>query len=557
MSDFDAIVVGSGVSGGWAAKELTEQGLKVLVLERGKQVEHQKDYTTEHTPVWQLPYSGLPNRVQDAREHPIQSQTYAFNESNKHFWNNDRLNPYIQTEGAEFSWRRADIVGGRSLLWNRQVYRWSQLDFDANKNDGHGVPWPVSYDEIAPWYSYVEKFIGVSGQAEGLDHLPDSEFLPPMDMFGLEKTIQGRLSRKLPKLNFTIGRTATLTRPHNGRAACHYCGPCDRGCSGGSYFSSQSSTLPAAKATGRLTLISDQVVTHLLHNEAGTKVTAVAAVDTKTGGAKLYTAKLVFLCASTVGSTQILLNSKSKLHPDGLANGSKALGRYLMDHPKLTHTGIMIDNAAQYYQGNRPNGCYIPRFRNLNKQENHDFLRGYGYQANVLRADWQFDFNRKGFGADYKESLRQPGPFWIWALTGFQESLPNSDNTISLHPNKTDRFGVPLVVSKFNWSENEKKMANDNASYAGKIFRAAGAIQYNVADPGSLSVGGSSIHEMGTARMGDDPQSSVLNKFNRSHEVENLYVTDGAFMASSSCVNPSLSYMAFTARACEHAIKNL
>ena len=557
MSEFDAIVVGSGVSGGWAAKELTEQGLKVLVLERGCSVAHGKDYVTEHTPVWQLPFSGLPNRQEDARDYEIQRQTYAFNESNKHFWNNDRLNPYVINSEAEFSWRRAGVVGGRSLLWNRQVYRWSELDFQANKRDGYGIPWPVGYADIEPWYRHVEDFIGVSGQAENLAHLPDGQFLPPMNMYGVEKTIKHRLAKKLPELTMTIGRTATLTQAHNGRAACHYCGPCDRGCSTGSYFSSQSCTLPAAENTGNLTLLSNHIVVRLLHDDTGKKVSAVEAINEKDGTRVRFSSKLVFLCASTLGSTHILLNSQSKQHPNGLANGSGALGRYLMDHPRYSHTGVMIDNTDEFYVGNRPNGCYIPRFRNLSHDEGQTYLRGYGYQANVVRTDWQMTFNQKGFGKKYKESLRKPGPFWVWVLSGFHECLPYHSNRVSLHPTRKDRFGTPLLNTHFNWGDNEFNMAADSAEFAAKIFRAAGALHYEIEDISTMSIGGGAIHEMGTARMGDDPNTSVLNKFNQCHELENLFVTDGAFMSSSSCVNPSLTYMAFTARACHYAVETL
>ncbi len=552
-TDFDVIVVGSGVSGGWAAKELCERGFSVLVLERGRNVEHGKDYPTEHMPIWKLPFNGLPNRAQNERNYAVQQRSYAFNESNKHFWNNDRLNPYLKTPDSEFIWHRADVVGGRSLMWNRQVYRMSELDFKANEQDGNGVPWPITYQDLEPWYEHVEKFIGVSGQAEGLAHFPDGEFLPPMNMFEFEKTIKKRLARKMPELTMTIGRTATLTVPHNGRAACHYCGPCDRGCSSGSYFSSQSSTLPAARRTGRLTLLSDKIVTSLETDESGRRVTAVNTMDALGKNAQRFSSKLIFLCASTLASTQILLNSRSAKHSHGLANSSGTLGHYLMDHCSYTHSAVMIDDTDKFYVGNRPNGCYIPRFRNLEGSDDLGFLRGYGYQANVLAADWQSSFNRKGFGAEYKNSLRKPAPYWIWALSGFLECLPYKDNQISLHDSKTDRFGVPLLNTQFNWRDNEFKLADDSAQYAARIFRAAGAIQYSISDKSAMRTGGGTIHEMGTARMGSDPKTSVLNRYNQAHDVDNLFVTDGSFMSSSSCVNPSLTYMAFTARACDYA----
>ena len=560
MSDtqFDAIVVGSGISGGWAAKELTERGLKVLVLERGKDLEHGSGYKGEHASASKLPFHGMPDRERDARDYPIQSKSYAFSEANIRFWNKDSENPYIRTEDKPFSWMRADVVGGRSLLWARQVYRWSEQDFKANATDGHGIPWPVDYKEIAPWYSHVEKFIGVSGEAEGLPQLPDSEFLPPMEYFGVEKTIKGRLKKKLPDITLTMGRAAILTQAHNGRAPCHYCGPCHRGCSTGSYFSSQSSTLPAARATGNLTLLPNQVVERLEHDETGTRITSVKTIDTQTGERREHTAKIFFLCASTLASTQIMLNSSSALHPMGLGNSSGVLGKNVMDHLMYGHSSLMVDNANGYYRGERPNGLYIPRFRNVGTQDDDaGFVRGYAYQAATLRSDWQTSFNSRGFGADYKESLRKPGPFWIWHLGGFIECLPRENNRVYLHHNKTDRFGIPQLVTEFNWGENELALARDSATQAEKIFRAAGAVYYQASDISSISEGGAGIHEMGTARMGDDPARSVLNKHNQAHGIDNLFVTDGSFMTSASCVNPSLTYMAFTARACDYAVKQL
>lgn len=557
-NQFDAIVVGSGISGGWAAKELCERGLKVLVLERGKDVQHGADYKGEHAPASKFEFHGMPDRERNARDYPIQSTSYAFSDANINFWNKDSDNPYIQTPDKPFSWKRADAVGGRSLLWGRQVYRWSEQDFKANATDGSGIPWPVDYSDIAPWYSHVEKFIGVSGEAENLPQLPDSEFLPAMNYYDVEKTIKGRLKKKLPEVTVTMGRAAVLTKEHNGRAPCHYCGPCHRGCSTGSYFSSQSSTLPAARATGNLTLLPNQVVERLEHDESGKRITSVKAIDTQTGERREYTAKIFFLCASTVATAQIMLNSASALHPNGLSNKSGALGRYVMDHMMYGHMGMMVDNVDGYYQGNRPNGLYIPRFRNVGGQdEDADFVRGYGYQAHAVRPDWQTSFNTKGFGAQYKESLRKPGSYWIWFLGGFIECLPHENNRIYLHESKKDRFGIPQLVTEFSWGENEMSLARDSAKQAGKIFRAAGAVFYQESDIDSISVGGAGIHEMGTARMGNDPREAVLNKYNQAHELENLFVTDGSFMTSASCVNPSLTYMAFTARACDYAVTQL
>ncbi|WP_374961398.1 GMC oxidoreductase [Spongiibacter tropicus] len=553
--EFDAIVVGSGITGGWAAKELTEKGLKVLVLERGRDVRHGVDYLGEHAPDWKLPFQGKPPRELYKEQYPVQSTSYAFNEATRHFFVNDQQNPY-QTD-KPFHWVRADVVGGRSLLWGRQTYRWSQQDFEANKRDGHGTPWPIGYEDVAPWYSYVENFIGVSGEKLGLDELPDSEFLPPMGMHKIEETIRGRLKRKAPDAKMTIGRAAILTEDHNGRASCHYCGPCHRGCSTGSYFSSQSSTLPAARATGNMTLRPDSVVEKLIVDRDSGKISEVRVIDSKTGERLRFRSRLVFLCASTVGSTQLLLNSASDEAPNGLANSSGALGHYLMDHVHGNASmGIFLDDMDSYWYGNRPNGCYIPRFRNLpGQEEGTDFLRGYGMQANIVRLNWKTSYHRKGFGADLKNDLRKPGP-WVWVLTPFGEALPDKRNRLYLHPSKKDRFGIPQVVFDAQWRDNEYKLWADAVAQSERLMRAAGSVwimpQEEVESPM-----GAGIHEMGTARMGADPSESVLNGHNQAHDVPNLFVTDGACMTSASCVNPSLTYMALTARACDYAVKQM
>ena len=558
---FDAIVVGSGISGGWAAKELTERGLKVLVLERGRELEHSVGYLGEHAPDWKLPYQGKPLRELYEEEYPVQRDCYAFGETTRHFFNNDRDNPYVSHPDKPFRWVRADVVGGRSLLWGRQTYRFSEQDFEANRVDGHGVPWPIGYADLAPWYSHVEKFIGVSGQAEGLPQLPDGEFLPPMEMHAIEETIKARLARHAPDVTMTMGRAAVLTRDHNGRAACHYCGPCHRGCSTGSYFSSQSSTLPAARATGNLTLVANAVVERLVYDDSSGKVSAVEVVDSRTRERRRYSARLFFLCASTLGSTQVLLNSTSEAFPNGLANHSGVLGHYLMDHINtIGGLGIFLDNMDSYYRGNRPNNAYIPRFRNLRGQdEDADFVRGYGYQAVPIRANWTMSFNSKGFGAEFKERLRKPG-YWMWALAAFGECLPRKSNRVTLDRRQLDRFGIPQVAVEFQWSDNELAIWRDLTRQADRLMKAAGAV-FNMPlqanDPEAEVVGGGAIHEMGTARMGDDPSESVLNAHNQAHDVPNLFVTDGACMTSSSCVNPSLTYMALTARACDSAVTRL
>lgn len=554
--DFDAIVVGSGVSGGWAAKELTEKGLKVLVLERGKPLQHGAGYLGEHVPMWKMPYQGKPDRKLEAQEYPVQSQSHAFNEGNRHFWNNDKDNPYAMDEGKPFNWFRGDVVGGRSLTWGRQCYRFSVQDFEANKNDGNGLSWPVNYDDIAPWYSYVEKFIGVNGKKENLPQLPDGEFQQPMKWHAIEKTIKKRLDQNAPDIVLTNGRAAVLTENLPGRAACHYCGPCERGCSTGSYFSSLSSTLPAATATGNLTLRANALVERLELDRVTQRVSRVHVIDTETHQRMSFSAPLFFLCASTAASTQILLNSASAGCPNGLANSSGVLGHYLMDHfSQVGAVGMFADHMDTYYHGYRPTGLYIPRFKNVGDTGvQSDFLRGYGYQTHAARNDWMSKFNTRGFGANLKNKLRKPEA-WMWYLIGFGECLPNKNNRMYLSKTKKDRYGIAQLVFEFSWGENEKTMAKDMQAEALRIMKAAGAVQsFPMGDTQTLSVPGNMVHEMGTARMGSDPSESVVNRYNQTHDVANLFITDGSFMTSSSCVNPSLTYMAFTARACDYAV---
>ncbi|MDX1733584.1 MAG: GMC family oxidoreductase [Halioglobus sp.] len=559
--DFDAIVVGSGISGGWAAKELTEKGLKVLVLERGRDLQHGAGYLGEHAPSWKIPYHGKKPREFYESEYPMANRVYAFGEATRQYWLNEKENPYVVDEKNPFMWIRGNTVGGRSLLWGRQTYRWSEMDFRANEQDGHGIPWPVGYDEIAPWYSYVEKFVGINGKAEGLPQLPDSEFQKPMPWLSLEKTIHGRLQKKAPDITLTNARVAILTEDLPGRAACHYCGPCHRGCSTGSYFSSQASTLPAAKATGNMTLKANALVERLEYDPANGKIARVHVIDTQTKERMAFSAKLFFLCASTVASTQILMQSKSEHFINGLANRSGVLGHYMMDHTLgMSGMGLFLDNMDSYYFGNRPTGLYIPRFRNIDGQdEDADFVRGYGYQTAAFRLDWQMGLNTKGFGAKLKDDLRKPGA-WLFALAGFTECLPRESNRMYLS-SKLDRFGLPQVAFEMKWSDNEVKLRRDAAKQAQRILKAAGAVlalggeEDVTAD--KMSLPGEGIHEMGTARMGDDPGESVLNRWNQAHDVPNLFVTDGSFMTSAACVNPSLTYMAFTARACDYAVKQL
>lgn len=555
--DFDVIVVGSGVTGGWAAKEFTEKGFKVLVLERGKPLKHGQDYVTEHMPPWKIPYGGRPLRELYQQDYPVQSTSYAFDETTRHFFANDREQPYTEAPEAPFTWIRADVVGGKSLLWGRQVYRWSDLDFEANKRDGHGIDWPIRYRDLEPWYAYVERFIGVSGQKEGLPQLPDSEFQPPMEMNAVEKAVKKSIESQFPNRHMTIGRVANLTEPLEGRAACHYCGVCQRGCSPGAYFSSLSSTLPAAERTGRLTVRANSVVQGLDYDAQSKRVSAVRVVDTVTGEHSRFTSKLVFLCASTIGSLQVLLNSRSDSFPDGLANSSGMLGRYITDHQVGSYAfGITTDFMGKYYYGYRPNGIYIPRFRNLDPDKpDGDFLRGYGYQGQAIPLEGQlFAGNIPGFGADLKNKLRA-APAWAFFLGGFTECLPYRDNRVTLDEKLVDRHGIPQVRFDVRFRENEAKLLDDSARQAEGMLKGAGLL--NVMSAANASKPGAAIHEMGGACMGRDPGSSVLNAWNQAHDVPNLYVTDGSSMSSSGVVNPSLTFMALTARAVDRAALQL
>ncbi len=552
---FDAIVIGSGITGGWAAKELTERGLKVLMLERGHPIEHGRDYPGEHKNPWDEKFRGQGNRKKLDEEYPIASggAGYSVKDGNLHFWMNEKENPYVSDSARPFNWYRAGGLGGRSLLWGRQTYRWSDLDFGANAQDGNGVDWPIRYADIQPWYDHVEDHVGISGQAEGLPHLPDSKFLPPMELNCVEKHCREKIAENFPGRILTIGRTAILTKAHKGRAACHYCGPCYMGCSTGSYFSTQSSTLPAAQATGRLSVRTDTVVEGIDFDPKRKRATGVRVIDARTGQKETLAARLIFLCASTVASTQILLNSRSEHAPDGLANSSGVLGKYLMDHHLgLSAIGVMPGFDQQDTFGRRPNGIYIPRFKNLGDEGSKEsFLRGYGYQGRALRSGWEMGNTLPGFGVKLKESLRKPGP-WIMALSGFGECLPNEENRVTLDAEKVDRFGIPQVEVSFAFGENEQKMRDDAAEEAAAMIQASGGVV--LVKMANMSTPGDGIHEMGTARMGRNPKTSVLNANNQTHDVPNLYVTDGSCMTSSACQNPSLTYMALTARACAHAV---
>ena len=553
---YDAIVVGSGISGGWAAKELTEKGLEVLLLERGRPVEHGAGYVTEHRAAWELRFRGQGDRKRYAEDQAVQSQTRFLDETIDHWFVNDREHPYKQDPDKPFLWIRGYHLGGRSIMWGRQSYRWSDLDFEANARDGVEVDWPIRYADLAPWYDHVESFAGISGQAEGLPQLHDGDFLPPMPMNCVETMVKEKIENAFPERRMTIGRSAVLTRDHRGRAACHYCGPCWRGCSTGSYFSTQSSTLPAAMATGRLTVRTHSIVESVLYDEQKDRATGVRVIDAQTREALEFDARVVFLCASTLGSTQILLNSKTPRFPDGLGNSGGALGHYLMDHPFETGAyGFVEGHEDRYYLGNRPNGIYIPRFQNLDGQDRgRGFLRGYGFQGSARRAGWDRGLDSPEFGADFKRSLRDPGP-WMMRIIGFGECLPRYDNFVELDPDEKDSWGIPLLKAQATWSDNELAIKEDAQVTGAEMLEAAGVqdvVTFNHTSPPGLC-----IHEMGTARMGRDPQTSVLNGHNQCHDAANVFVTDGSCMTSSACQNPSLTYMALTARAADYAVAEL
>lgn len=550
---YDAIVVGSGIAGGWAAKELTERGLHTLVLEAGGPIDPATDYT-EHVQSYQLRFKGYGDRKKLERDQPIQRECYACDEAGSKFFVNDHENPYTTPDDAPFRWIRGRHVGGRSIMWGRQVYRWSDLDFEANAKDGHGNDWPIRYADLAPWYSHVERFIGVSGATEGLEQLPDGEFLPPMQMTCVEQVAREKILGAFGGQRvMTIGRAAVLTRNHNGRAACHYCGPCERGCITHSYFSSNGSTLPAAAVTGRLTLRPHSVVAEVVHDPRTGRARGVRVIDAQTMEETLYEARVVFLCASAFESVRILMHSTSAAHPQGMGNASGTLGKYIMDHHMLWGAGgVMPGFEDRVTAGRRPNGIYVARFRNTKQSaQSPDFLRGYGMQGGSGRSA----FRGAGSGAEYKQRLlNELGP-WTLSINGWGEQLPNEANHLALDPNVKDKWGIPALRITCKWGDNERAMMRDMTTSAVEMLEAAGArdIWQNRPDvPPGLC-----IHEMGGARMSRTPGDGVVNRHNQVWDVPNVFVTDGACMASSACQNPSITYMAITARAAAAAVEKL
>lgn len=555
FEQYDAIVVGTGVSGGWAAKELCENGLKTLVLERGRMVKHIEDYPTMHKDPWDMPNGGkTPQKI--LKDYEKQSR-WGIHETTRHFYNKDSDHDYDEIK--PFDWIRGTQVGGRSLIWGRQTYRWSDLDFEANSKDGFGVDWPIRYRDIEPWYSYVEKYIGISGEALNLPQLPDSDFLPPMELNCVENHLKESIANSHNDRLLTIGRVAHITKGIKegaSRTACQYRNRCDRGCPFGAYFSSNSSTLPAAEATGNMTLRPNSIVAEVLYDAKTQKATGVRVIDSLTKESIEFSSKLVFLCASSMASTAILMQSKSSRFPNGMGNDSGELGHNIMDHQLGSGASGRYDGFKdQYYAGRRPNGFYIPRFRNLgNDNKKVDFLRGYGYQGGASRWGWNESVAELAYGNDFKKEVLKPGD-WSIGMGGFGEVLPYHENKMFLNYEKLDQWGLPKIVFDAEFKENEIKMKEDWKVQAAEMLENAGFKDVNIND--SNAPIGKGIHEMGTARMGKDPKTSVLNKHNQVHSVSNLFVTDGACMTSSANQNPSLTYMALTARAVNHAISEL
>ena len=549
---YDAIVVGSGISGGWAAKELTEKGLKVLLLERGRNIEHVKDYVSANKEAWDFPHRGRRTQ-QMIHDYPNLKRDYPLNETNLDYWCKDSEHPY--TEVKPFYWFRGYHVGGKSLMWGRQSYRWSDLDFEANAKDGHGVDWPVRYKDIAPWYDYVEKFAGISGNKDGLAVLPDGQFLPPMDMTCVEKDVAARIKELYKgERAMIIGRTANLTVPHEGRTNCQFRNKCWLGCPFGGYFSTQSSTLPAAQKTGNLTLRPFSIVTKVLYDKDKKKATGVEVLDSETNKTIEYKSKIVFLNAGTLNSAWILMNSATDVWPDGLGSSSGELGHNLMDHHLGTGASGKVEGYEdKYYFGRRANGIYIPRYRNVGNDK-RDYVRGFGYQGGGTREGWGRQVAEFSIGADFKDAITEPGS-WTMGMGGFGEMLPYHDNKISIDKNKKDKWGLNVLAIDCELKENEKKMRKDCVADAVEMLTAAGVKDVKGWDGDGTP--GKGIHEMGTARMGRDRKTSVLNGNNQVWDAPNVFVTDGAFMTSASCVNPSLTYMAFTARAAAFAVEEL
>jgi choline dehydrogenase-like flavoprotein len=549
---YDAIVVGSGISGGWAAKELTEKGLKVLLLERGRNIEHIKDYVSANKEAWDFPHRGKRTQ-QMIKDYQNLKRDYPLNEMNLDFWCKDTEHPY--TEVKPFYWFRGYHVGGKSLTWGRQSYRWSDTDFEANAKDGHGVDWAVRYKDIAPWYDHVEKFAGISGNKDGLAVLPDGQFLPPMDMTCVEKDVAARIKAHYKgERSMIIGRTANLTVPHEGRTNCQFRNKCWLGCPFGGYFSTQSSTLPAAEKTGNLTLRPFSIVTKVLYDKDKKRATGVEVLDSETNQTIEYKSKIVFLNAGTLNTSWILMNSATDVWPEGLGSSSGELGHNLMDHHLGNGASGKVDGYEdKYYFGRRANGIYVPRYRNYGNDK-RDYVRGFGFQGGGSRQTGGHAIAEYSIGAEFKDAMTEPGG-WTMNLGGFGEMLPYHENKISIDKNKKDKFGMHVLSIDCELKDNELKMRKDIVADAVEMLEAAGVKDIKAREGDGTP--GKGIHEMGTARMGKDAKTSVVNSHNQVWDAPNVFVTDGAFMTSASCVNPSLTYMAFTARAAAFAVEEL
>lgn len=554
---YDAIVIGSGITGGWAAKEFTEKGFKTLMIERGRIVEHRKDYITEGKPVWEYPNRMKVDRNLIEDQYSVQRRCYAFHDGTKHFFANDRDYPYTTEKDTGFAWIRGNQLGGKSLLWHRHSYRYSEYDFEANKKDGHGNDWPIRYKDLAPWYDYVEKFVGVAGSIENLPQLPDGIFLPPFEMTVPEKDFAAKMAVEEPDKPVIISRGAHLTKPQKihldvGRGPCMAREECQKGCSFGAYFSTQSATLPAAARTGNLYIAPNSVVESLIYDEKTNRLRGVRVIDSDTLKQREYFGKIVFLCASTIGSTQVLLNSRSKHFPNGMANSSGVLGQYLMDHNYNAYVSATIDGYDdEFYTGRRPAALYIPNFHYEPGRYHKNFKRGYALAGSASRSDWQTMGSTDGFGEDFKTKLHNPGG-WNIGLQSQGEMLPRRENQVTLNTSKKDKWGIPQLHFNCQWSDNENAMVDDALEVATRMFTKAGYSNIKTHVLGQPP--GLAIHELGTARMGRDPKDSVLNGYNQSHDVPNLFVTDGSSFCSSGVGNPSITFMALTARAVDYAV---
>lgn len=551
-TQFDAIVVGSGIAGGWAAKELTEKGLRVLLLERGRNIEHIKDYVNARKGPWEYPHRGRRTQAMiDA--YPVLKRDYPLNETNLDYWVKDSEHPY--TEVRRFDWYRGYHVGGRSLMWGRQSYRFSDLDFEANAKEGIGTDWPIRYADIAPWYDHVERFAGISGSLEGLAQLPDGQFQPAFPLNCGEELVAERLKGKFDGMRRLIpGRVANLTQPLPGRSQCQFRNACWLGCPYGGYFSTQSSTLPAAMKTGRLTLKPWSIVTEVIYDKDAKRAKGVRVMDALTNQYTDYSARVVFLCASALNSTWLLLRSATDVWPGGLGSSSGQLGLNLMDHHfRLGAEGEIEGLDDKYYYGRRPTGFYIPRFQNLGRDK-RQYLRGFGYQGSASREGWDRAVAELGVGGAFKDAMARPGG-WKIGATAFGEMLPDPTNKVSIDPEKKDKWGLPVLKIDCAIGENEEQMRKDMTADMAEMLEACGVKNVRTYDGGYAP--GMGIHEMGTARMGTDPRNSVLNKWNQVWDAPNVFVTDGACMTSAACVNPSLTYMALTARAADYAVEAL